>query len=743
MSVSDRLSILLVEDDDELRELLVEVLKENEYYVEGASSGPEAVEKARETPFDLVITDIRMGEMNGLDTLLEVREETPDFESMVITGYADEDIPAQALRLGVGEYLKKPFELKDFVKAVERLLQDYKRRLNQDRDRRDTLKAAIWGAEGRALEASRAPAVSAGKLAWELAGELGYSYDHAEQLQLATVLNALERGGSEPPSSTTARILFEDLPLCREVHQACLDLLEKNLLLEEHPYLADLPSDLDYSSEVIRALKQLSQFGAYSIGREPSNTRKWKGLLSVAEALLQRKDHRGAAQAFASVAKEGTPKAASEALLGLARAHGIAGKKEASVKWALEALKTGRGLGPSVECHLALEVGTVLFLQKQEKAIQCFKRAQELASGNGLFEMLPFTKVALALVGGEKLEPTVIEHSPELLAFANLPQLKANLRWFLPLVLECADVHKIEALSSLSSSLVQQFPEELRQLSRSGEVSTSAVESSLASRTQPAKLPAEPVAKAHDNVLRCYSLGAFEVYMGDQRLEHGEWKSQKTRYLLAFLAAHKGKPVSEERILEDFWEGRSKSNLYAACSHLRKQLRPKGSKANYIVREAGMIRLNYDLGVWHDLDELDLLESNFRTTIDSQKLLQMYRQAVSLYRGPYLDGCTMEWADPVRVRINRTVVTALGRLVETALQAGNYAQVEESANALLRIDSCNQDATLALVKALVGEGRPEQAARQFQLYSKTLERELGLEPSIEAVKAFNSIMMAV
>lgn len=68
-----------------------------------------------------------------------------------------------------------------------------------------------------------------------------------------------------------------------------------------------------------------------------------------------------------------------------------------------------------------------------------------------------------------------------------------------------------------------------------------------------------------------------------------------------------------------------------------------------------MIRLNYDLGVWHDMDELDRLESKFRTVTDTQHLLQIYRQSVSLYRGPYLDGCTMEWCDPVRVRINRII----------------------------------------------------------------------------------------
>ena len=50
------LSILVVEDDNELRELLLEVLEENGYQVEGASSGHEAIEKARESAFDLVIT---------------------------------------------------------------------------------------------------------------------------------------------------------------------------------------------------------------------------------------------------------------------------------------------------------------------------------------------------------------------------------------------------------------------------------------------------------------------------------------------------------------------------------------------------------------------------------------------------------------------------------------------------------------------------------------------------------------
>ena len=118
--------------------------------------------------------------------------------------------------------------------------------------------------------------------------------------------------------------------------------------------------------------------------------------------------------------------------MGLARTHSLAGKKEASVKWAVEELKTARGLGPSVECHLALESGTVLMLQKEAKAVQCFQKAQELVLNNSLIELAAFTKVALALAHKKSIELVLQEHSPELLAFANLAQLKANLRWFLP-----------------------------------------------------------------------------------------------------------------------------------------------------------------------------------------------------------------------------------------------------------------------------------------------------------------------
>jgi DNA-binding SARP family transcriptional activator len=449
------------------------------------------------------------------------------------------------------------------------------------------------------------------------------------------------------------------------------------------------------------------------------------------------------------VAKDGGQREAVEALIGLARAHLIVEKNEAAAKWAVEAANKCQALGPSKRCSHTLEAASILSRIGHPEALAHFESARELAVAGDLIEMLPLAEIALSLAKGADLEAVLGQHSGALFGFANLPKLKGSLRWFLPLLLGHASSRSQPNFRHVCRGLVLQFPDQVRQLMCAGEFSQPASDLALElmKREDTETVVAQPRSDApplQRQVLRCYSLGVFEVYLGEQQLDLRGWKSQKTRYLLAYLAAHHGKPVSEERILEDFWEGRSKSNLYAACSHLRRLLSPKGTNAKYIVRESGMIRLNYDLDVWHDLDELEELEIRSKGPVsDSREAFQIYRQAVALYRGPYLDGCTMEWAYPLRVRVNRMIVTAFSRLIELALTANDMTQVEECANELLSIDSCNQEATMALIQAMVAQGRPEQGARQYQRYCKALERELGLEPPIEAMKAYHELMIAV
>ena len=114
--------ILVIEDDDSLREDLVMILSDEGYQVQACASGLDALDLAHRQNFDLVVSDIRMAGMDGLETLERLQQQQPSVATLVITGFTAEADSIRAVRLGVGDYLKKPFELSDFLAAVARQL---------------------------------------------------------------------------------------------------------------------------------------------------------------------------------------------------------------------------------------------------------------------------------------------------------------------------------------------------------------------------------------------------------------------------------------------------------------------------------------------------------------------------------------------------------------------------------------------------------------------------------------------
>ncbi len=101
--------ILVVEDDPLMLAALEILLTDEGYDVTTASSGLDAIQKAKETSFDLVVCDVRMAEMDGLETISNLKRDQPDTRSIVITGYASPDVPIRAIKMGVDDYLMKPF----------------------------------------------------------------------------------------------------------------------------------------------------------------------------------------------------------------------------------------------------------------------------------------------------------------------------------------------------------------------------------------------------------------------------------------------------------------------------------------------------------------------------------------------------------------------------------------------------------------------------------------------------------
>lgn len=110
--------ILVVDDDESLRGVLAMVLGDDGYLVTTAESGEEALQLCVADPFPLVITDIRMGGMSGIELLQRLKEINPETEVIVITSHASVDTAVTALRLGAYDYLVKPFEELEFISNV-------------------------------------------------------------------------------------------------------------------------------------------------------------------------------------------------------------------------------------------------------------------------------------------------------------------------------------------------------------------------------------------------------------------------------------------------------------------------------------------------------------------------------------------------------------------------------------------------------------------------------------------------
>jgi DNA-binding response OmpR family regulator len=101
-------SILLIDDEPVILESLARDLECNNYSVSKAAKGEEALLMLREFKFELIITDLVMPGIGGMEVLRNVKNESPDSGVFILTGYGDMDSAIEALRLGADDYLVKP-----------------------------------------------------------------------------------------------------------------------------------------------------------------------------------------------------------------------------------------------------------------------------------------------------------------------------------------------------------------------------------------------------------------------------------------------------------------------------------------------------------------------------------------------------------------------------------------------------------------------------------------------------------
>ena len=119
-----RKRILIIDDDPYVRAGCINVFNRNGYYVQAAASAKEGMSRMMREYFDCALVDLKMPDMDGMEIVRTARKNRSNMAVLIITGYGTADNAAEAKRLGVSDYLHKPFNPEKVIKAVEHALQD-------------------------------------------------------------------------------------------------------------------------------------------------------------------------------------------------------------------------------------------------------------------------------------------------------------------------------------------------------------------------------------------------------------------------------------------------------------------------------------------------------------------------------------------------------------------------------------------------------------------------------------------
>ena len=143
MDTQRQLKILVVDDEQSLLSILSQVLNREGFHVTVAASGEEAWEKFQKDPVPLVIADIVMQGMTGIELLLKIKEQYPETQVIIMTSYASFETVTKALRHGAYDYLIKPFDDLDVIPTAAKRAMEKIDRISQNQLQIEKLKKKV------------------------------------------------------------------------------------------------------------------------------------------------------------------------------------------------------------------------------------------------------------------------------------------------------------------------------------------------------------------------------------------------------------------------------------------------------------------------------------------------------------------------------------------------------------------------------------------------------------------------
>ncbi|MFA4917258.1 MAG: response regulator, partial [Syntrophales bacterium] len=119
----DRIRLLFVDDEKDFVDVIAKRLSKKGFDVTKAFSGPEALQAMRKADFDIVVLDLKMEEMDGIEVLKILGKMAPGLPVIILTGHGSETSAREGVKCGAMEYLTKPCDFEELVGKIEQVLE--------------------------------------------------------------------------------------------------------------------------------------------------------------------------------------------------------------------------------------------------------------------------------------------------------------------------------------------------------------------------------------------------------------------------------------------------------------------------------------------------------------------------------------------------------------------------------------------------------------------------------------------
>ncbi|MDQ7822636.1 MAG: response regulator [Candidatus Eremiobacteraeota bacterium] len=849
--------ILVVDDDPSMRDTVTVVLEDEGFDVIAAANGFEAIEKIKESSFDLLICDIRMAGMDGLETLAALRKSQPELRSIIMTGYASEEDPVRAIKLGVDDYLYKPFDAQEFLKSVRKSIETLHKGTpagEEGRTRDELLatmkKIAFFLEERDPYYSGHSKRVAT--LSLQIFKKMGYPRERTLILETAALLHDL--GQIEVKQSILHKkgnLSAEELATVQRHPQAAREILavvpglqEIVMILFHHHerydgkgYPAALKGDdIPIESRIIavaeaydalisarphrdplspaEALAEISRHGGTQFDprvvealtplveaegleergeidpadeerereEELSRQKRRKTLINLAHTFRELGQHKIALQAYEESlqmeedmadilsfeAADGIARLSLE-MGELTRARGLA---EKNISLAEKMGKLSKG---SAFCTFGLVLGEEGRWAEAEEKFRGARETFELWEDHQKMTLADLYLAGIYSQNAGRSTEFRAKFATSLRSLISLVKhyndydtLLIERKRAFPLLINALmlEVEK-EAVMELVVTLGQQTTKELESLVQSPVESNRVLLIEILEKVATGQAQAllrqmldDPAAKVREQaqtalsnisgkpvipVLRSYCLGKFRLASGDSLIKDEEWKTKKSKYVLAYLLSRWNEDVPEEKLLYAFWPDsppkKSRQSLHTALYQIRQLFQQfvGDQKVNYILHEKEFYRFNTEAEHYIDLKEFEQfykLGSRYLDEGKEEAGIAQLQKSEALYVGEFLEGYFSDWAIEYRENIRKMYIDVLVRLANHFFKVKKYEVSLDYSQKILTHDSCRQDIHMMVMKCYQALGQKELAIKQYQFCTQILKRELNISPSTELMALY-------